>query len=120
LPAGRMSGLIEALRVIAGVEGISVVMFDDRDVVRHPLIQKIHALIRKVTATDATVLVMGESGTGKELVARATHQLSPRADKPFIHYWDYQKKYATNPIRINRPSQNDGTEMPAKHTRLTR
>jgi transcriptional regulator with PAS, ATPase and Fis domain len=51
---------------------------------QHPLIQKIHALIRKVTATDATVLVMGESGTGKELVARATHQLSPRADKPFI------------------------------------
>jgi len=51
---------------------------------QHPLIQKIHALIKKVTATDATVLVMGESGTGKELVARATHQLSPRADRPFI------------------------------------
>ena len=51
---------------------------------QHPLVLKIHALIRKVAATDATVLVMGESGTGKELVARATHQLSPRADRPFI------------------------------------
>ena len=51
---------------------------------QHPLVQKIHALIKKVTVTDATVLVMGESGTGKELVARAMHQLSPRADKPFI------------------------------------
>jgi len=51
---------------------------------QHPLVQKIHALIRKVAATDATVLVMGESGTGKELVARATHQLSPRVDRPFI------------------------------------
>ncbi len=51
---------------------------------QHPLIQKIHALIKKVTATDATVLIMGESGTGKELVARAIHGLSPRGDRPFI------------------------------------
>ena len=51
---------------------------------QHPLIQKIQVLIKKVTATDATVLVMGESGTGKELVARAIHALSPRADRPFI------------------------------------
>jgi len=51
---------------------------------QHPLIQKIQALIKKVTGTDATVLVMGESGTGKELVARAIHALSPRADRPFI------------------------------------
>ena len=51
---------------------------------QHPLIQKIHALIKKVTATDATVLITGESGTGKELVARAIHTLSPRADRPFI------------------------------------
>ena len=50
----------------------------------HPLLQKIHTLIKKVTATDATVLVSGESGTGKELVARAVHGLSPRADRPFI------------------------------------
>ncbi len=51
---------------------------------QHPLIQKIHVLIKKVTATDATILLMGESGTGKELVARALHSLSPRADRPFI------------------------------------
>jgi phosphate starvation-inducible PhoH-like protein len=41
LPAGRASGLIEALRIVDGVEGISIVRFDDRDVVRHPLVQRI-------------------------------------------------------------------------------
>jgi transcriptional regulator with PAS, ATPase and Fis domain len=50
----------------------------------HPLIQKIQQLIRKVAATEATILIMGESGTGKELVARAVHTLSSRADRPFI------------------------------------
>jgi phosphate starvation-inducible PhoH-like protein len=41
LPPGRISGLIEALKVVAGVEGIGVVNFDDRDVVRHSLVQQI-------------------------------------------------------------------------------
>ena len=41
LPAGRMSGLIESLKVVAGIEGISTIHFDDRDVVRHSLVQAI-------------------------------------------------------------------------------
>lgn len=41
LPAGRRSGLIEGLEVLKGVEGIASVTFDDKDVVRHPLVQKI-------------------------------------------------------------------------------
>ena len=40
--------------------------------------------VEKLAGTKATVLVTGESGTGKELAARALHQLSARADKPFI------------------------------------
>jgi len=41
LPPGLRSGLIEAIDVLRGVEGISFVQFDDRDVVRHNLVQKI-------------------------------------------------------------------------------
>jgi len=41
LPIGRTSGLIEAMRVVGGIEGISFIRFDDRDVVRHKLVQQI-------------------------------------------------------------------------------
>ncbi|TAK55129.1 MAG: CHASE2 domain-containing protein [Bacteroidetes bacterium] len=40
--------------------------------------------IKKISATDASVLILGESGTGKELVAKAIHRASNRKDKPFI------------------------------------
>ncbi|HDG68154.1 MAG TPA: sigma-54-dependent Fis family transcriptional regulator [candidate division Zixibacteria bacterium] len=47
-------------------------------------VREIKQLVRKIAPTDSTVLITGESGTGKELIARAIHQLSPRADGPFI------------------------------------
>ena len=47
-------------------------------------IQDVYNYIDKVAPSRATALLLGESGTGKELVARAIHQASPRADKPFI------------------------------------
>ena len=47
-------------------------------------LREVHTLIDRVAPTDASVLVIGESGTGKELVARAIHEKSPRAARPFI------------------------------------
>ena len=44
----------------------------------------IFQMIETVAEVQSTILLTGESGTGKELVARAIHDLSPRAEKPFI------------------------------------
>ncbi len=41
-------------------------------------------IMKKVSGSPATVLIIGESGTGKELIARAIHYNSPRSSKPFI------------------------------------
>lgn len=49
----------------------------------HPKIKRINEIIDNVAPSDSTVLIMGKSGTGKELVARAIHNRSHRAEKPF-------------------------------------
>jgi DNA-binding NtrC family response regulator len=49
-----------------------------------PKMREVYRLIEEVAPTASTVLILGESGTGKELVARALHDRSPRASKPFI------------------------------------
>ncbi|MBM3974983.1 MAG: sigma-54-dependent Fis family transcriptional regulator [Planctomycetes bacterium] len=58
-----------------GIEGI---------VGQDPKMQRMLSLVRQIAGTAASVLILGSSGTGKELVARAVHNLSPRAKKPFV------------------------------------
>jgi DNA-binding NtrC family response regulator len=49
-----------------------------------PAMREIFEVVQQVAPTRATVLIGGESGTGKELIAKALHQLSPRAKQPFV------------------------------------
>src|SRR5919106_763087 len=46
--------------------------------------RKVYQVIEQAAPTSASVLIWGESGTGKELVAQTIHQLSPRAQMPFV------------------------------------
>ncbi len=49
-----------------------------------PAMQEVFRSIGRLAGSSMTVLITGESGTGKELVARALHDHSPRADRPFV------------------------------------
>ncbi len=56
LPMGRRSGLLDAVDILKGVEGISFVQFDERDVVRHSLVQRIVRAYEKYNEGVATQL----------------------------------------------------------------
>ncbi len=51
---------------------------------KNPKMQAIYGLVEDISQSDSTVLIQGESGTGKELIARATHLMGPRKDRPFV------------------------------------
>ena len=48
------------------------------------VMEELFLKIGKIAPTDANILILGENGTGKDLIAKAIHQQSMRADKPFI------------------------------------
>ncbi len=56
----------------------------DAIVGRSDKMEEIFRLVERVAPARSTVLIQGESGTGKELVAKAIHEASPRADRPFV------------------------------------
>ena len=56
----------------------------DHIIGRDPAFLNVLALAKRVSKTDASVLIMGESGTGKELIAEAIHYESQRANCPFV------------------------------------
>jgi DNA-binding NtrC family response regulator len=73
-PSGRAATVTEVKREepLPGMMGSSAVM------------QRTYHMARLVIPRDTTVLIMGETGTGKELMARAIHNLGPRARQPFV------------------------------------
>ena len=73
LPSGRKSGLLNAAEVLKGVDGIGFVYFDDRDVVRHHLVQRI------VKAYDR---YNEKNGTGRQLALKLTNDAAMRQEPP--------------------------------------
>lgn len=55
-----------------------------RLIAESPKMKKVLHFVQQVADSRATVLITGESGTGKEVVAKTIHELSPRADNPFV------------------------------------
>ncbi len=68
-----------ALRRMVGQEDATAVILGQSQAMRSLL-----AMVDRVAASNAPVLISGETGTGKGLIARAIHQQSPRADRPFL------------------------------------
>ncbi|MBL8487741.1 MAG: sigma 54-interacting transcriptional regulator [Rhodocyclaceae bacterium] len=78
---GRISWFVEKMEPLAVARGLS---HAQGLVGRSPAFQRMLELVARVAPSEATVLLLGESGTGKELVARAIHDASRRADRPFV------------------------------------
>src|SRR5215471_17500115 len=51
---------------------------------KSPAVMEVYKTIARVAPTKSVVLILGESGTGKERIARAIHEHSPRANRPFV------------------------------------
>jgi transcriptional regulator with GAF, ATPase, and Fis domain len=87
--AGIAAVAIENAHHLEWLEGENQRLRADSDI-EHNMVgesapmRQVYAFISKAAPTAATVLIYGESGTGKELAARALHQNSKRADKPFM------------------------------------
>jgi phosphate starvation-inducible PhoH-like protein len=64
LPTGRPSGLIEAMKVVGDIEGISFVYFDERDVVRHRLVQQIVKAYETYSSGNAAAAPQGATRRG--------------------------------------------------------
>jgi two-component system nitrogen regulation response regulator GlnG len=81
---------VELVRKAARVNGVGTVTADAAGstmasmIGQAPAMQEVFRSIGRLAGSSMTVLITGESGTGKELVARALHDHSPRANKPFV------------------------------------
>ena len=65
-------------------EGVAAPLRLDDMIGASPVMQRVWAMVERVAASEAPVLITGETGTGKELVAKAVHARSARAKGPFV------------------------------------
>lgn len=59
-------------------------VFDSEIIGESPAMQEVFTTIRKLSETDANILVLGENGTGKDVIARLLYRSSPRCGRPFV------------------------------------
>ena len=85
---GNILGGVETFRDMSAVQELRKELdgrFQVGDLVsRSANMQKIFGVLPQIAESDSTVVIQGDTGTGKELMARVIHQLSPRAEKPFV------------------------------------
>jgi len=79
--AGAVAYFIEKMEPLGTAHGIGVA---PSLIGRAPTFRHMLELMSRVAPSDATVMLQGESGTGKELVAKAIHDASRRATRPFV------------------------------------
>ncbi|MEN0074356.1 MAG: PhoH family protein, partial [Paracraurococcus sp.] len=82
LPGGQRSGLAEALRILDGVQGIGTARFDERDVVRHPLVARIVAAYGRADVVSAYGRADVASAYGREDVAAQGRTEGQGAEPP--------------------------------------
>ena len=85
---GQVLGGVEMFRDLSAIAALRrqvMAAYTVEDIVsKSPAMRTVREMLPLVARSDSTVLIQGEPGTGKELVARAIHNLGPRAAKPFV------------------------------------
>ena len=94
LPTGRRSGLIDAVEVLKGVEGISFVQFDDKDVVRHTLVQRI---VKAYERYNETI------GAGRQLTLKLAEPTIAETERERQWQWE-RRGQGGDSARRDRPA----------------
>ena len=79
-PEALVAAASAAVRGQAGVPGAGVATV----IVQDGVMQRLHALVERISGSSINVLILGETGVGKEVLAEAVHRLSPRSHRPLL------------------------------------